>query len=303
MTAYSLERTTLSGEPDIFGDPDILVDLLSAPTSLGRRPVILMLGSLDADNPPAWSVGLLDEGYLLCAFAAQHAPDPDPARRSVFLYFDQRFAHSYAFGGRHAPPDAARVIDHLLTRDDVHPGKIGWLGSSSSGIPGLSVACHEPRLAALVVFVSTGAYHAWLDSWQAHGLWQGDDSGLWPETDELLASYDPVLHVAGLYPTALLMVGGGDDKVVDPATNEVFCAAARPHYAHDPDRLRHVVYQGCGHNLPADVVRTYAESWFHLYLHPTSDAPLPVEPPASLEESVIATQINAADHRDVVGAR
>jgi dienelactone hydrolase len=289
------ETVTLADE-----GPAAAVSVLYRDARLAQRPVILMLGGLDPHKPPEWSTGLLERGYMLAAFTVAHPPDPDPARRPAWLVFDERFAHSYVLGGMRAPHDAGRVIDYLITRDDVNPSKIGWLGSSSTGIPGLAVAAGEPRLAAIVAFVSTGAYEAWLDTWEPNGLWKGGPDGLWPETRALLAKHDPIRHVAGLFPTAVLMVNGGEDKVVDPASARAFAAAARPYYAKDPERFRLVIYEGFGHNLPRDVVRMYAEHWFGLYLNPTKPAPRPGEPVTSLPESVRRTQINAADHRSVV---
>ena len=78
-----------------------------------------------------------------------------------------------------------------------------------------------------------------------------------------------------MYPTAVLMINGGEDKVVDPATARAFVKAAQPFYENDPDRLRVVVYENCGHNLPLDVVKMHAEHWFHLYMHPTRPPPHP----------------------------
>lgn len=302
--AASPEEKPLNFETVTLDDrePAATVQILSRPADLQRRPVILMLGALNPDGPPDWSTGLLAEGYMLVAFNVHYPPDPDPARRSQWLFFDQRFAHGYVLGGARAPGDAGRVIDYLVARDDVHPDKIGWLGSSSTGIPGLAVAAREPRLAAIVAFVSTGAYRLWLQSWHSNGLWQGRTPDLWPETEKLLATDDPILHVSTMYPTAVLMVSGGDDKVVDPATASAFADAARPYYEADPGRLRLVVYDGFAHNLPIDVVRMYAEHWFHLYMHPTEEPPVPPPAPTSLRDSVVGTQINAADHRDIVGA-
>lgn len=283
-------------------DPPATVQLLYRATPMQKRPVILMLGSLDRDKPPAWSIGLIDEGYMLAAFTVAHPPDPDPARRPQWLVFDERFAHGYALGGSRAPSDAGRVIDYLVSRADVNPKKIGWLGSSSTGIPGLAVATREPRLAAIVAFVSTGAYDEWFKTWKTNGLWVGKTNDIWPETRELLKD-EPIRHVDTMFPCAVLMVSGGTDKVVDPSTARAFADAARPYYKNDPSRLRLVIYEGFGHNLPLDVVRMHAENWFHLYLHPTND-PLPSEiPPATLEKSVKQTQINSADHRDTINAR
>jgi hypothetical protein len=287
-------------EHDLPGAPPGTIQLLGRRTD-HPRPVILMLGELDPEHPPAWAEGLLDDGYLLAAFRIDHAPDPDPDRRPVWLVFDERFAHSYVLGGARAPLDAARVIDWLEPRPDVDARKIGWLGSSSSAIPGLSVAAREPRLAAIVAFVACGAYRSWLDTWQPNGLWVGGPDGLWPETLALLETDDPIHHVSGLHPTAVLLVNGSADLVVDPAGAIDFVDAARPFYAHDPDRLRLLLYHGAGHNLPADVVRAHAEHWFRLYLHPTDPPPTPAAPPADLHESVVRTQINTADHATVTG--
>ncbi len=283
-------------------EPDATVHLIYRSGAVQRHPVILMLGSLDPDNVPPWSTDLLQEGYMLAAFTVAHPPDPDPARRPQWLYFDPRFAHGYVLGGARAPADAGRVINTLIARGDVHPQKIGWIGSSSTGIPGLAVATREPRLAAIVAFVSTGAYRQWLDTWQPNGLWKGKTTAFWPETLELLKEHDPILHVDTMFPTAVLMVSGGEDKVVDPATARAFVNAARPHYQSDPERLRLVVYEGFGHNLPLDVVRLYTEHWFHLYMHPTRDAPSSGGAPRSLNDSVKRTQINAADHKDLIAA-
>lgn len=284
------------------GDAPITLNVACRPGSVPRHPAILMLGSLPTNAVPDWSTNLVREGYMLVAFSAAHPPDSDPARRAQWLYFDQRFAHSYVLGAQRAIADTKPVIAYLVSRGDVDPGKIGWLGSSSTGIPGLAVATQGPRLAAVVAFVSTGAYRQWFDTWQPNGLWRGRTYSLWPETEALLKEYDPILHAQKLFPTAVLMVNGGEDKVVDPKTARAFVEAARPAYKADPDRLRLAVYEGFGHNLPADVVRLYAEHWFHLYMNPTGAPPTAIAASTSLEQSVARSQINAADHRKVVGA-
>jgi len=285
------------------GGPEATICLAYRTRTVEKHPVILMLGGLEKDKLPDWSADLVDEGYMLAAFVMAHPPDPDPNRRPVWLYFDQRFAHGYVLGGQRAPGDAARVIDYLVSRKDVNPAKIGWLGSSSTGIPGLSVACHEPRLAAIVAFVSTGAYKEWLETWIPNGLWRAEDKQLWPETLELLKEHDPILHVKGLFPKAVLMVSGCEDKVVDPKTAKSFVDAARPYYASDPDRLRLVIYEGFGHNLPRDVVKMYAEHFFRLYMHPKNPPPPPPDYVKDLQQSVTKTQINSADHKDITGAK
>jgi dienelactone hydrolase len=281
--------------------PTARLDLTYRPGVVKLHPAILMLGSLRSNQPPDWSTNLVNEGYMLVAFTVDHPPDPDPAKRPQWLYFDERFAHSYVLGGYRAATDVERVVKYLASRGDVNSEKLGWLGSSSTGIPGLAVATRGPRLAAIVAFVSTGAYRQWLETWKPNGLWRGKSDTLWSETEQLLR-YDPILHVDKMFPTAVLMVNGAEDKVVDPKTARAFMDAARPYYRSDPERLRLVVYEGFGHNLPIDIIRMYAEHWFHLYMHPTDPPPRPAKEAANLPEGVRRTQINATDHKKIIGA-
>lgn len=239
---------------------------------------------------------------MLCAFSVAHLPDADPARRPQWLVFDERFAHSYPLAAQRAIADSQRVAAYLRTRAEVDPDKLGWFGSSSTGIPGLAVATQGPRLAAVVALVSTGAHRAWLDTWQPNGLWRGGTNGLWPETGRLLTTVDPVLHASDLWPTATLLVNSGDDKVVDIRSARAFVEAARPAFTNDPARLRWVNYQGFTHNLPQDVVRHHVERWFRLDLHPTDAPPGPSVPIRSLAEAARQRHINAAPHASVVGA-
>ena len=259
------------------GGPLATVDLIFKSGVVKQYAAILMTGALKEDEPPEWGKDLLDDGFMLVAFTVAHPPDPDPKRRPEWLFFDQRFAHGYILGTKRAPTDAGRVIDYLISRGDVHPRKIGWFGVSSTGIPGLAVATQEPRLAAVLGFVTTGSLRQWFETWHTNGLWKGSTPDLWPETEELLKEYDPIRHVDGLFPTAVLLVCGGDDEVVDPSTTQAFVDAARPHYESAPSRLRFVIYQGCGHNLPRDIVKMYAEHWFRLYMHPAHPPPEPTE--------------------------
>jgi dienelactone hydrolase len=296
-SSVRLETVTLTE-----GGPLATIQLAYRPDSAQKHPAILMLGALGG-QVPEWAADLVPEGYMLAAFSVAYPPDPDPSRRPVWLYFDQRFAHGYVLGAQRAIQDTQRVIDYLVSRGDVDREKIGWLGSSSTGIPGLAVATQGPRLAAVVAFVSTGAYRQWFETWHTNALWRGEGNELWPETDTLLKQYDPILHASGLYPTALLMVSGGSDKVVDARTARTFVEAARPRYEKDPERLQLIIYDGFGHNLPREVIKLYAEHWFHLYMHPTRPAPTPASQPADLRESAHQTEINATRHRDIVGAK
>ena len=259
----SLEHLTVDAKA-----PAATLDLLFDPGTPSPRPIILLLGSLKLEEPPEWSLGLLARGFALAAFNVAHPSDPDPSRRAQWLVFDERFAHGYALGASRAAVDAGRVIDFMATRKDLDASRIGWIGTSSTGIPALAAATTEKRIKAVVVFVSTGALDAWFRTWRENGLWVGRTQDIWPETRELLGDVDPVRHAEGLWPAAVLMVSGAEDKVVDPRSTRAFFEAARPAYKGAPDELRFVLYEGHGHNLPADLVRMHAEDWFRRHLTP-----------------------------------
>ena len=268
--------------------------------SVEKHPVILTMGSFKAGGLPEWSTNLVRDGFMVVAFSVEHPPDPDPQRRPVWLYFDERFAHSYVLGGVRTPADVARVIDHLVKRPDVDGQRIGWLGSSTTGIFGLAAATREPRIKAVVGFVATGAYERWLETWKPNGLWRSGDHDLWPETRALLPEADPVRRATNLFPCAVLLVNGGADKVVDVSSTRAFIEAARPAYTNAPERLRLVVYEGMGHNLPADVVQMYSEHWFRLFLDPSKPPPTSAAGPSSLRESTRRTALTDTPHEKII---
>lgn len=307
LTFVSLDRSmgleVSSESVTLTNGPTIRLQILQQRPGTGsQRPVILTLGSIETNKPPAWSTNLLREGFLLVVFTTEYPPDPDPARRPVWLHFDARFAHSYVLGGIRTPMDTSRVIDYLTNRADVDGQRIGWLGSSTTGIFGLAAATHEPRLKAIVAFVSTGAYAKWLETWKINGLWQGDSTDLWPETTRLLTEADPIQRVGRLFPCAVLLVNGSQDKVVDLSSTRAFVEAARPSYQAEPDRLRLVVYEGMTHNLPADIVPLYAEHWFKRYLGPTNGPTGLMPNPSNIVEAARHSALTATPHEQLINA-
>src|SRR4051794_32574009 len=98
--------------------PKITIELAYRSDIAAKHPVILMLGSVTSNDIPYWSTNLLNEGYMLAAFTADYPTNRDATRRAQWLYFDQRFAHSYVEGAQRTIKDTARVIDHLEARGD-----------------------------------------------------------------------------------------------------------------------------------------------------------------------------------------
>src|SRR5262249_43828154 len=143
----------------------------------------------------------------------------------------------------------------------------------------------------------TGAFREWFSTWEPNGLTRGGKLKLWEDTEQLLAD-EPIKHASELFPVAMLLVNGGDDKVVDVRSTRAFVDAAPPNYKTDRERPRLVVCEGMGHNFPVDAVKMHAEHWFRLYLHPTNPPPQPPAPIKQLKDSAKKLQINSADHQD-----
>ena len=179
---------------------------------------------------------------------------PDPAA-TQWLYCDQRFALATCW----APTHLRLTHCHKLSRapGDVEPDKIGQLGSSSARIPGLAVATQGPRppssRSSALARTSVVRHLA------AKRLVESQTSSLWPGGKPCSAN-----TTQSCTPTSCSHTRTDGkrrrDKVVDRGAR--VCRAARPSYK-SIERLRLVVYEGFGHNLPSDVVRL-PRHWFHL---------------------------------------
>jgi pimeloyl-ACP methyl ester carboxylesterase len=226
------------------------------------RTAVLFLGAMPNLSPSGWARRLLDQGICLAALQVEHPPEPNPQDRPVWLHFDARFAHFYAQIAERTPRDVQRAITLLKNSAEPNIDRFGMLGISTTGIAALAAACRVPDLASVLTFVATGAIQLWLETWKPNGLWKGPPGEEIREaTLKLLQAHDPIRHTAGLKGKRVLMINGAEDRVVDLGPARAFAASARNHMDNS-NNLRHVVYEGFGHNLPEDVVGMYAAAWF-----------------------------------------
>jgi hypothetical protein len=149
-----------------------------------------------------------------------------------------------------------RVFDAVASLPGIDPRRIGMAGSSTYGFVTLEALRDEPRLAAGVVRVACGDYHAFLRSsslalhddprWLPDGKLVLDD-----DYDATLRAQEPVRHAAAYPPRPLLMLNGARDPAIPLACAEHTAAAFEDAYfaAGVPERFRFHLYPDAGHDL------------------------------------------------------
>jgi predicted esterase len=178
----------------------------------------------------------------------------------------------FALIGAIAEGSVPRVVDLLETLPSVDPERIGMSGSSTGGFVALEAMIAEPRLAAGVVRVACGDYHAFLRS---STLALADDARWLPEGrlpldadyDAELTAREPIRNAEALPPRPLLMLNGTADDAIPYEcalrTAEILHAAyAR---AGALDRFRFIAFEDVGHDLGDQALRA-AERWWERWL-------------------------------------
>jgi len=123
--------------------------------------------------------------------------------------------------------ETRRLVDYLVTREDIAANRIYLVGASFGAITGSTAFAFEPRLQAGVLVYGGGNLRILLDSQQAR-----DELGGWVKplawvASFLLAPADPIRYVAWASPRPLLFQGGTRDTIVPAASGEALFEAAR----------------------------------------------------------------------------
>lgn len=164
-----------------------------------------------------------------------------------------------------------RLVDYLLTLDEIDPQRIAISGSSTSGFTALQALAAEPRLAAAAVRVACGDYHRFLRS---SSLALNDDPRwlpggrlvLDPDYELEIAAREPIAHADRYPPRPLLLLAGENDRAIPYACVETTVELFRAAYedAGVPDHFEFISYPGSGHNLPPAAnyeVLAWLERW------------------------------------------
>jgi dienelactone hydrolase len=147
--------------------------------------------------------------------------------------------------------ETRRLVDYLITRNDIDPDRIYLLGASFGAITGSTAAAFEPRIRAAVLTYGGGDFSKLFASREAKaalGPLHGPVAAL---TGYLMAPADPVQYVADIAPRPVLLQNGEGDGIIPPsAARALQDAAAQPkkvvwydgdHIGLDEDHVRRVL--------------------------------------------------------------
>lgn len=139
--------------------------------------------------------------------------------------------------------DLQRAVDVLLSRSDVDPARLAYVGGSYGGAMGSLFAGIERRLKAFVLFVPDGGLVAHFTA--SNGTPLGPLASLEPSTRErwlaAMQPIEPILFIHRAAPAALLFQNGRQDQLV--ANDD---AAALHAAASEP---KQVLWYDAGHGL------------------------------------------------------
>ena len=212
---------------------------------------------------------LIERGCALVSFQ-NSKPDrrPWPKGRAKWVWPtpDPAGAESFARSAKYAPGDWGTVIDWIETRDDLRDDRIGYMGGSTTAIMGFGLISMESRITCAALIAGSGSMREFVEGWKRNYSWKEKGFDVWPETEELFEKWDPILFVDRIFPTALLIINGSDDKIIPIESVRHYYDAIRPHYAKDPDRLQFVVFEGAGHGWDQKWNTFMVVDWFDRYL-------------------------------------
>lgn len=212
---------------------------------------------------------LVDRGCALVSFQnLKPEPQPWPEGRPKWVWPtpDPAGAESFARVAKDAPGDWGTVIDWIETREDLRADRIGYMGGSTTAIIGFGLISMEPRITCAALLAGSGSMRLFVEGWKRNYNWEEKGFETWPETEELFEKWDPEFFVDRVFPTALLMINGSDDKIIPIESVRHYYDAIRPHYAADPERLRFIVFEGAGHGWDQKWNHFMVVDWFDRYL-------------------------------------
>lgn len=179
--------------------------------------------------------------------------------------------------------DTMRLIDCLVARDDVDPGRIGLMGMSKGGMEAVLVAALDPRVRAVVPLIGVQSFRYALE----HDRWQARAGALQPAVDRtaalagagkvdaafmrtffdrvapgLTGRFDTPAMLPLIAPRALLVVNGETDRR-NPLPGVSLCVeAARAAYARAGagGEFEFLLQPGTGHAV-TPAARERAVAW------------------------------------------
>ncbi len=278
--------------------PGLLVKTASPAAASPRRPVVIALhgtgGNKEGQLPllrdyaAAGFVAIAIDGRYHGARAQTPKGGTDYTAAILRAYrAEEPHEHPFYYD---TVWDVLRLLDYLVTRDDIDPARIGLIGFSKGGTEAYLAAAVDPRIAAVVPCIGVQSFRWALDhnSWHSRiGTIQAafdtaaKDAGVTaPSADFLRRFYDRVVPgITGEFdgpamlpliaPRPLLAINGELDPRTPLPGLELCAAAARAayHAAGADGNFVLRIQPATGHKVNPDSL-VFAREWFIQQLKP-----------------------------------
>ena len=242
---------------------------LVAPASQGRFAGLLLMHGMPGDYKP-----LLPEAEALARRGAVclliDAPFSRPGRANQWpLHFDERDRDDQI----QLIVDLRRGVDLLLSRPDVDPRRLGYLGVSYGGAMGGLLAGVETRLAAYALVVGDGGLVSHTSGPEGDGMLQSLPAQQARRWLAAMEPIEPLRFVGRAAPARLLFQNGRKDPFVPPSHARAYQEAGS-----EPKTIR---WYDAGHGLGQAAARDRRD-WLatQLGLAPETAAPQAARPAA-----------------------
>jgi cephalosporin-C deacetylase-like acetyl esterase len=215
------------------GDGVTVPGMLTVPAPEKRQgpvPCIIVLHGLGGKKEDVFipCVSLSNKGYATLAIdIAGHGERPKIGGKPVG---DLSISEMRTLLGQ-TVADLRRSVDFVLTRPEIDPRRIGFVGASLGGILGAVFVSDEPRIKGAVLWAAGGDWGKLITTSKhqfAKKYQQSGQPGA-AEIETVLAEVDPLTTIAQVSPRPLLFINGDKDEVVPTAcTDALFAAAKEP---------------------------------------------------------------------------
>lgn len=204
-----------------------LVSLPAQPAK-GKRPAVILLHGLGGDKNQLQALAMLlnGKGYATVAIdIAGHGERPKVEGKPI----GEQDLSGMRTVAAQTVQDLRRTVDYLLTRTDIDPKRIGFVGVSLGGVLGARFLADEPRVAAAALWVAGGDWGTLITT-SAHPFakrFRDRGEGDAAKIRTALAEVDPVPAISHAAPRPLLFLNGATDDVVPKACSDALFAAAK----------------------------------------------------------------------------
>lgn len=220
----------------------------------GQMPAVLLLagsgGHKDTDYVRLTSDMLNTLGIVTLSIDAQYHGDRSRKNRSgdIHLIYDVTARDAWVQTVR----DLRRAVDYLCSRQEVDPGRIGFLGFSQGAMLGGTFLGVEPRVRVACLAVPGGGFSEWAR--RAKLVKPQQEAVL----DVNAALTDPVYFVGRFAPRPLLILAARKDELIPAyATTAIEEAAGSG---------KQLIWYNSGHVLPPNALLVDAKQFFQRHL-------------------------------------